>query len=264
MKNTSTSVSGWIQKNQCGYFRGKTSSLFMTTHELFIDSIQKDISVTNYYYILLENGFRRYNNYFYLNECEGCNECIPIRIPVKDFKLSKSQKSVWCKNQDIEIILNKNESIDKDFSSCITDEKCALFRDYDKYHNSEEKDFARMTLSESAENIKQMISGYPSVWNMDYYIDGKLAGVGILDYAEGTISGKKALSSNYFYYDTDDDIRKRSLGVYSVLKEIELCCLEGIEYYYLGLYLKNCKKMNYKARYKPYELFLNDEWKRFP
>jgi len=263
-ENSSVSISGWITKNQCGYFKGKTSSAFLTTHELFIDSIQEDISPLNFYYILLRNGFRRYNNSFYLNKCEGCSECIPIRIPVKDFKLSKSQKAVWHKNQDIEIILQKEESIANDVSSYLKLEKCALFRDYDEYHNKEDKDYVRMTLAEASENLKQMVSGYPSVWNMEYYADGKLAGVGVLDYAEDQLSGRKALSSNYFYYDTIAEIKKRSLGVYSVLKEIELCRIEGIEYYYLGLYLEGCKKMNYKARYKPFELFIDGEWKRYP
>ena len=82
----------------------------------------------------------------------------------------------------------------------------------------------------------------------------------ILDYvfdAHGFITG---LSSNYFYYDISEEVLKRSIGVYSVLFEINFCLQNHFPYYYLGLYLPHCRKMNYKANYKPYQLLLNGIW----
>ena len=258
--NLQISISGQINKSACGYFKDRTCSSFLTTYELFRNSIKEELPVSGFYYILLNNGFRRYSDFYYINNCESCSECIPIRIHVNDFKPSKSQRVVWCKNQDLDITLLK-KCTDADGSNLfISDEKCALFRDYDAYHNGAEKDYAKMTLAESAENLNQLVSGYSDVWNMEYRLDGRLVGVGVLDFAEDAVSGKKALSSNYFYYETADEIRKRSIGVFSVLKEIELCRLEGIEYYYLGLYLPGCRKMSYKANYKPFELFLDGRW----
>ena len=258
--NLQISISGQINKSACGYFKDRTCSSFLTTYELFRNSIKEELPVSGFYYILLNNGFRRYSDFYYINNCEACSECIPIRIHLNDFKPSKSQRVVWCKNQDLDITLLK-KCTDADGSNLfISDEKCALFRDYDAYHNGAEKDYAKMTLAESAENLNQLVSGYSDVWNMEYRLDGRLVGVGVLDFAEDAVSGIKALSSNYFYYETADEIRKRSIGVFSVLKEIELCRLEGIEYYYLGLYLPGCRKMSYKANYKPFELFLDGRW----
>ena len=254
------SITGQINKSDCGYFKCRVCSSFLTKYELLKTSDKNALDVSNFYYILLNNGFRRYNDFYYINDCEDCNECIPIRIPVRNFSPSKSQRTVWRKNQDLEITLLKNCTDTGGSNLYISDEKCALFRDYDAYHNGAEKDYSRMTLAESAENLNRLVSGYSDVWNMEYRLNGRLVGVGVLDFAEDPVSGRKALSSNYFYYETTDEIRKRSIGVFSVLKEIELCRLEGIDYYYLGLYLPGCRKMSYKANYKPFELFLEGRW----
>ena len=88
----------------------------------------------------------------------------------------------------------------------VSDEKCALFRDYDYYHNGGEEGYSKMTLDEAARNLSQMVSGYSDVWNMEYRLDGRLVGVGVLDFAEDAVSGKKALSSNYFYYAPDNNL----------------------------------------------------------
>ena len=260
-KNSQFTLSGQINKSACGYFKDRTCSSFLTTYELFRNSVKEELSVSDFYYTLLNNGFRRYNDFYYINSCEYCHECIPIRIPVKDFELSKSQKTVWRKNCDLEVSLIKSTT-DRGAELFVSDEKCALFRDYDAYHNAQESGYKKMTLVESAENLCQLVSGYSDVWNMEYRLDGRLVGVGVLDFAEDAVSGRKALSSNYFYYETTDEIRKRSIGVFSVLKEIELCRHEGIDYYYLGLYLPNCRKMSYKANYKPFELFLEGRWNK--
>ena len=97
---------------------------------------------------------------------------------------------------------------------------------------------------------------YMGTINMDYRLNGKLVGVGVVDL------GAVSLSSNYFYYDTSDEIMKRSIGTFTILKEIEFCKERGIPYYYLGYYLSECKKMSYKGRFLPHELLIDGEWIR--
>lgn len=85
---------------------------------------------------------------------------------------------------------------------------------------------------------------------------GKLLAVGICDV------NAFALSSVYFFFDPAE--RKRSLGVYGAVKEIEWARSLGIRYYYLGYYVRDCAAMNYKADYKPSELLGPDGvWRRF-
>ena len=89
-----------------------------------------------------------------------------------------------------------------------------------------------------------------------YVVDGRLFGVGILDL------GRRDASSVYFYFDPDED--RRSLGVFSVLAEIEWLKRQGYRYYYLGLYVKGCAQLNYKARYLPHERLEKGQWVRYP
>ena len=34
----------------------------------------------------------------------------------------------------------------------------------------------------------------------------------------------------------------------------------SLEYLYLGYWIKDCRKMSYKAEYRPLELYMNGRW----
>ena len=70
----------------------------------------------------------------------------------------------------------------------------------------------------------------------------------------------RGLSAIYTFFEPNED--KRSLGTLSILKQIELCQLWGLDYLYLGYWIKDCDKMNYKTQYRPTEMFVNDRWLR--
>ena len=40
--------------------------------------------------------------------------------------------------------------------------------------------------------------------------------------------------------------------------------LEGLPHVYLGYYIDNCRKMNYKAQYRPLHGYINEQWQRLP
>lgn len=215
---------------------------------------EKSFPVKQYYNYLKQNGFCRYNTVFYKYICQDCKECQPIRIKVKQFKPTKNQKASLTKNSDVEIALVK------DPAKFVTEEKAFLFREYDAYHNGKNEGFQKKTLQEAMASLTEMTTGYEGIWNLEYRLDGRLIGVSVLDYTEKKSGEIASLCSNYFYYDVTEEILKRSLGVFSVLKEIELCQQLGINLYYLGLYLPNCFKMNYKTNYEPNELLIDNFW----
>jgi len=88
---------------------------------------------------------------------------------------------------------------------------------------------------------------------MRYSVKGKLVGVSWLDYLPNS------LSSVYFAFEPEE--AKRSLGTFSVLKEIEIARMSGREFYYLGFYVPGSPKMSYKGRFKPHELLLDGQWR---
>jgi len=208
--------------------------------EIFI--VSEEIS-SNYYQKLMDLGYRRSGNFFYLPTCIACQECIPIRIPIKAFVPSKNQRRVHRKNRDI--IIKKGDL-------CITPEKLKLYIDYQLYqHKSKTK-----TKEQFYEELEEFLfaSSIDTI-EFDYYLKEELVGVGIVDIADNY------LSSVYFYFSPEQN--KRSLGTYSILWEIEYANQININHYYLGYYIKECPQMNYKNRFKPYELLINGKWEKY-
>ncbi len=184
---------------------------------------------------LLRRGWRKFGYYYFRPSCRGCQACVPIRVRTEDFKPSKNQKE----------LLKKNRHVEVDFGPLEFDEE--VFRIYKRH--SMERFGNESSLDEFVMNFYS--ESCPALQS-NYYVDGKLAGVGFLD------RSSEALSSVYFIFDTD--YSRYSLGTYSVLKEIEHAASLGLPYYYLGYYIPECDRMRYKGRFRPHELFdWNDE-----
>lgn len=100
--------------------------------------------------------------------------------------------------------------------------------------------------------------GY-GAFHMQYWLDGKLVAVGVVDILP------RCLSSKYTFW--DPDYAFLSLGRITALKEIEWvkeACENSpnLKYYCMGFYIHKCKKMSYKSDYAPSEL-LCPETKRW-
>jgi len=192
----------------------------------------------------LAGGYRRIGSIFYRNVCDECADCKPIRLETERFRLSRSQKRTLKKNTDIRLEIQT--------PAIITGEKVDLYMKYlDSKHSGkgykEPRDYETV--------LSNIHYGYAHTIEMDYYDGDKLIGVGIVDETED------ALSSNYFYYDTD--YLDRRLGVLSILKEILLARVMGKKYYYLGFYIEGTAKMSYKKFFRPNQILEGREWKEF-
>ncbi len=187
-------------------------------------------------------GYRRIGSIFYHNICENCIDCKPLRLETARFNLSRSQKRTLKQGLDIRLEVQS--------PAFITEEKIDLYRRYlDSKHSGkgekERRDY-EMVLS----NIHY---GYARSIEMDYYDGDKLIGVGIVDEADD------ALSSNYFYYDTD--YLDKRLGVFSILKEILLARVMEKKYYYMGFYIEKTAKMSYKKYFRPNQIYEEKRWR---
>ena len=84
----------------------------------------------------------------------------------------------------------------------------------------------------------------------------KLLAVAVVDELD------RALSAVYTFFDPDH--ARRSLGTFAILYEINEARRQGLDWLYLGYWIKNCNKMNYKNAYAPLEYYRHGAWTRSP
>jgi len=188
---------------------------------------------------LIHRGWRRFGSYYFHPICNGCTECKSIRINVKEFKLSKSQKKSIKRNKETEIIIQKPS---------LTQAHLDL---YNKYHafKHQKDDWTHRNIS-PREYRENFVEGAHEFGKEVLYIqDGEIIGIDLIDILDDGIS------SIYFYY--DPDLPRLSLGVYSLLYQIELARVLELEWIYLGYWVDGCKAFAYKSNFKPQEI-LND------
>ena len=245
-----------LYESPCGYFDENTSKAeiysFPTEEELNEIFPQKTTmpKQESFYEFQLEQGFRRTGELIYRETCPHCKKCIPIRIPAKKYQANKTARHLLRKNSDLELLIREAPD---DF---ITEEKILLYQNYWRRHNpgktiSREDAFSDLVAFSGCGDKNKSYSGTK---NFDYYLDGKLVAVSVLDFALASIS------SNYFYYDISPQILKRSPGTFSIINEILWAKEHDYDYYYLGYWIKGHPKMNYKANFFPHELCINDIW----
>lgn len=189
------------------------------------------------YRYLMDAGYRRAGKIAYRMACENCKECRVIRLAVKDFQPTKSQRRVWNKSKDFFTVKLSIPSQ--------TDEKVQIYSEYLKYQH--QKEFEGDYSSFFVDSFLPHTFDKTATNECCLYYKDCLAGLGIVDRV-GDV-----LSSVYFYF--HPDFADRSPGVFSVLAEIRLAEILGLTYYYPGFYIKDCPAMNYKANYGPHEIF---------
>ena len=70
------------------------------------------------------------------------------------------------------------------------------------------------------------------------------------------------LSAVYTFF--DPELSARGPGVYSVLWQIAEAENRGLDWLYLGYWIKNCRKMSYKDNFRPCQILVNGRWQNMP
>ena len=191
------------------------------------------------YQQLSELGFRRSGGHVYRPQCENCQACVPARIPVKQFKLNRSQRRCWRRNQDLSVRIIDDLDLPEHYGL------------YERYISERHGDGDMYPASRA-----QFESFLTREWGITRFLElrqgSKLAAVLVCDQMEN------ALSAVYTYY--DPDLHRRSLGTYSILLQIEMARSKKLDFVYLGYWIKACPKMSYKSQFRPLELMLNRRW----
>ena len=193
------------------------------------------------YHSLMDLNFRRSGSIFYRPACRACRQCQALRVLVDEFQPDRTQRRCWTRNQEITAKIGPPEP---------TQEKFELYRKYiavrhDRQMDDTWKGFIEFLYESPVRSLEVV-----------YRCEGRLVGVGLIDVEPS------AISTLYCTFDPDE--AKRSLGIFNVLWTIEYCRRQGIPYLYLGYYIRDCGKMNYKRAFRPCEVLTDGgTWQRW-
>jgi len=216
----------------CSYLREQQASIAF---------VNPDYPITPFLFSrLAEAGFRRSGQHIYRPQCQHCQACIPVRIPVKKFTPNRNQ--IRC--------IKRNTDLDVQQVTSINNDTCYLL--YEKYINTRHRDGDMYPATrEQYENFLGV--PWPESFYLTYYCQNRLIAVSVCDRVDN------GYSAVYTFFDPDE--HTRSLGVFAVLNQIVRAKLEGLDYLYLGYWIKNCEKMRYKNQYQPLEMRIDKQWK---
>lgn len=191
----------------------------------------------------LASGDRRHGYFLYQTECPSCRACEPIRIDVAAYRLTKTQRR---------ILRRGDELFRLDMGAPRADaERVELYNRHKRGRGL--TDGQRELEVEGFRDF--LVNTCGPTFEMRYSVGNRLAALAIVD------RGADSLSAVYCCY--DPEYSAHSPGTYSILKQLEVCRARGMRYLYLGLYIEQCAAMRYKARFVPHQRLIDGEWISF-
>jgi len=186
-------------------------------------------------------GFRRSGKFFYAPSCSNCQACIASRIVVKEFEANRSFRRTLRDNADLSQQMVPEIDLEEHY------------RVFEAYINGrhQDGDMYPATLEQYVEFLGE---GTESTCYLEFRCEGELIGCSVVDILDD------GLSAIYTYF--LPEWSQRSLGTYAVLSQIHLAEAANLPYVYLGYWIEDCRKMSYKQRYHPLELFVGNRWLR--
>lgn len=223
------------QEHLCSYLpERKAGSIFIDPHE----PLTADL-----YGQLLEQGFRRSAAHVYRPHCMGCTACISVRIPIDIFSASAAQQKIIRRNQDLTV-----QAVSSQFRS----EHYELYQRYIEQRHADGDMYPPSP--EQFQNFLNTDLDFACFY--EFRLGEQLLAVAVTDVLP------TGLSAMYTFFEPDD--KRRSLGRYAILWQIEHSLRLGLPHLYLGYWIKDCQKMNYKTQYQPLEGFINQHWQALP
>lgn len=219
------------QPHPCSYLPGEQATT------LFLDPSQP--MDARMYAELSEMGFRRSGDHLYRPHCQHCNACIPARIPVNRFTPNRQQRRIFKRNADLQVTATR---------PYFNEEVYSLYARYIEQRHADGDMFPP-----SRDQFQTfLVRNLPFARFYEFRKDGYLLAVAVTDVL------CNGLSAVYTFYAPEEE--HRSLGRYAILWQIAEAARLELPDVYLGYWIKNCRKMNYKTEYRPIELLMNQRW----
>lgn len=197
--------------------------------------------------VLTNAGFRRSQNIAYRPSCDACEACVSARVPVERFEFTRRWRKIMARNADLGRTLCRAEA---------TEEQFRLLRRYLRSRHAN-GGMADMSISDYAAMVEETAvrTHVVEYRHTSGAHRGELAAAALVD-----VLGD-GLSLVYSFFDPGET--KRGLGIYTILDHIQQARAAGYGYVYLGYWIPGSDKMNYKASFRPLELLLGGEWRRY-
>ena len=220
--------------HNCSYFDDREAAT------LFADP-EADFDMSSYQW-LINQGFRRSGEHIYRPRCPACKDCIPVRVPVRDWRPRRNQRRIWNKIADQIETYPLPPRFDPNH-----------YELYCRYIESRHPD-GDMADGTPESYLHFLTAKWCTTRFVEFRLDGELLGVAVTDYLP------QGLSAVYTFFEPDREAI--SPGVFAVLWQIQEARRLELPWLYLGYWIPGCRKMAYKNQYRPFETYVDGQWKR--
>jgi len=232
MSNLRTLVFFATPSHDCSYLPERQATTMFVDPRAHIDK--------NLYSQLTALGFRRSGSHYYRPHCESCNACVPVRLKVRSFQPNRSQRRVLKKNRDLQCRL---------IPAGFTEQYYRLYAHYIEERHSD----GDMYPPTREQFHSFLVEGATDSWFLEMVLNGELVGLAAVDALDDGLSA--------IYTVFAPELENRSLGTFAVLWQIEEAQRRGLPHLYLGYWIQQCQKMNYKTRFQPIEALRDGQWR---
>ena len=206
-------------------------------------AVPAELIESHVYSHLVQLGFRRSGLFVYRPWCDHCQACVPVRLPVAEFKPDRAQRRAQKRHAGLEIRVLGLEYQE------------AHYLLYQRYQVARHAG-GGMDQDNREQYQHFILKSNVTSFLAEFSLNNEVQMVSLIDQLDDGIS------SVYTFY--NPDLAGASLGVFNILWQVALAKEMQLPFVYLGYWIDHCRKMAYKVRYRPIEGLLAGKWVRLP